>query len=68
MTLPSEPAVNVEISISYVPERGHIAIGIPGQELTTINDDPASVRGNPSLFAKLGCKLRDAGAPHPTWL
>jgi len=40
MTLPSEPAVNVEISISYVPESGHMAIGITGHKLTTINDDP----------------------------
>lgn len=68
MTLRPEKAVNLEISISYVPERGHIAICLPGEELTTINDDPDSVRGNPSLFEKLACKLRDAGAPHPTWI
>jgi hypothetical protein len=65
MAKSSGKTVSVEIGLWYDEERDHIAIRIPGHDLTSVKNDPASKRGNPSLFKKLGRVLRDAGAKHP---
>jgi len=61
----SDKTVNVEIGIWYDEERDHIAIRIPDHDLSSVNFDPVSKRGNPSLYKKLAAVLRDAGKPFP---
>lgn len=35
-------------------------------ELTSVNNNPSSKRGNPSLYKKLTAVLRDAGVKYPS--
>lgn len=61
-------SVYLDLGVWYDEEQGHIhltARNVDGFH-TTVNNDPASVRGHPNLFAKLAKCLREAGAPHPS--
>lgn len=55
----------VKIGIWYNEEDKSIHMSVEGHNLTSVNDNPKSRRGNPSLFKKLARVLRDAGAKHP---
>jgi hypothetical protein len=57
--------VNIEIGVWYDEKMDQIKLRIPGQDLTSVTNDPGSKRGNPSLYQKLGRVLRDKGAKHP---
>ena len=48
-------------------ETGHIHLTLPnsGWFHTTVNPDPASLRGHPNLFKKLARALKEAGVPSP---
>lgn len=47
-------------------ERIHITVRHNGiEEISTVNADPASKRGNPNLYYKLAKCLKAAAAPHP---
>ena len=46
-------------------EDGHIRLSIEGQGLTSVTDDPNSVRYHRTLFKKLSEVLRQAGAKAP---
>ncbi len=57
--------VNMAIGIWYNEESGHIHIQSSdfGGFISTVNRNPESVRGNPNLYNKLACCLKEAGAP-----
>lgn len=46
-------------------EDGHIRLSIEGQGLTSVTDDPNSVRYHRTLFDKLAKALRASGAKAP---
>lgn len=54
-----------KIGVWYRGDTGHIHLSIEGQGLSTVNDDPSSVRGHPHLYNKLAEVLRAAGAEAP---
>lgn len=65
----SEPgkSVYLDIGIWYDEKQRHIHItakGVKGFH-TTVTNNPASKRGHPNLFMKLGKCLEESGAPHP---
>jgi len=57
--------VSIEIGVWYDENMDQIKLRIPGQNLTSVTNDPESKRGNPSLYKKLGRILRDKGVKHP---
>lgn len=63
--MPEGKTVRIEIGVWYDEERGDIHIAQPGGFITTINDQPGSVRAHPHLFAHLARVLRDAGVSAP---
>ena len=65
MTERSGKTGQVTINLWFDEEAGDIHLSIPGQGLSTVNDDAESKRGNPHLFNKLAKVLRDQGKPHP---
>lgn len=54
-----------KIGVWYRADTGHIHLSIEGEGFSTVNCDPASVRGHPHLFNKLAEMLRAAGAEAP---
>lgn len=57
--------LNVGIWYDAKAECIHITLPNSGWFHTTVNDDPTSKRGHPSLFGKLTRALKEAGAPGP---
>ena len=57
-------AAELTIHAWYDEKQDVIKMRIAG-ELTSVNNDPASKRGNPSLYKKLAAELRDRGKPYP---
>lgn len=57
----------LEVGVWYNAETGHIHMTLPNSKWfhTTVNNDVASKRGHPNLFAKLARALKEAGAPGP---
>ena len=55
---------DVTIRVWYDEDQNVIKLRIAG-ELTSVNNDPESKRGNPSLYKKLAAVLRDAGEKYP---
>lgn len=57
----------LKIGAWFDQRTGHIHLTLPnsGWFHTTVNDDPASKRGHPNLYAKLARALREAGVPAP---
>ncbi|HET7576792.1 MAG TPA: hypothetical protein VFK19_09560 [Sphingomicrobium sp.] len=51
----------------FNPETGHIHLTLPHSKWfhSTVNPDPASVRGHPNLYNKLARALKEAGVPGP---
>jgi hypothetical protein len=56
---------DLNIHVWYDEDQDVIKMRIAG-ELTSVNNDPESKRGNPSLYKKLAGVLRDAGKAYPT--
>lgn len=56
---------DVTIRVWYDENQEVIKMRIAG-ELTSVNNDPDSKRGNPSLYKKLAAVLRDAGEEYPS--
>ena len=56
---------DVTLRIWYDDEQDVIKMRVAG-ELTSMNNNPASKRGNPSLYKKLAKVLRDAGEKYPS--
>lgn len=56
---------DVTIRVWYDENQDVIKMRIAG-ELTSVNNDPESKRGNPSLYKKLAAVLRDAGEKYPS--
>ena len=54
-----------KIGIWFDEKAGDIHLSIPGQGLSTVNANPASIRGHPHLFKKLAKVLKADGKPHP---
>jgi hypothetical protein len=57
--------VDLKVGVWYDKDEDVIKMDIPGHGLTSVNNDPESKRGNPSLYEKLARALRDAGVEHP---
>ena len=55
---------DLQIHIWYDEQQDVIKMRIAG-ELTSVNNDAASKRGNPSLYKKLAAVLRDQGKKYP---
>ncbi len=57
----------LNIGAWYDAKTGHIHLTLPRSDWfhTTVNDDEASKRGHPNLYAKLARALKDAGVPGP---
>jgi hypothetical protein len=55
---------DLQVHVWYDEEQDVIKMRIAG-ELTSVNNDPESKRGNPSLYKKLAQVLREAGKTHP---
>ncbi len=55
---------DLQIHVWYDEKQDVIKMRIAG-ELTSVNNDPASKRGNPSLYKKLAAVLRDNGKAFP---
>lgn len=55
---------DLQIHVWYDEDQDAIKVRINGR-LTSVNNDPASKRGNPSLYKKLAAALRNAGKQHP---
>jgi hypothetical protein len=55
---------DLKIHVWYDEDQDVIKMRVEG-ELTSVNDDPSSKRGNPSLYKLLARALRDAGKKHP---
>lgn len=60
-------AVGTDITarIWYDDAQDVIKMRVAG-ELTSVNNNPDSKRGNPSLYKKLAVVLRDAGEKYPS--
>lgn len=56
---------DVTVRIWYDDKQDVIKMRVAG-ELTSVNNDPESKRGNPSLYKKLAMVLRDAGEKYPS--
>ena len=56
---------DLQIHVWYDEDQDVIKMRIAG-ELTSVNNNPESARGNPSLYKKLAGALRDAGKKHPS--
>ncbi|HWI26881.1 MAG TPA: hypothetical protein VN668_07910 [Stellaceae bacterium] len=56
---------DLQIHVWYDEQQDVIKMRIAG-ELTSVNNDPESKRGNPSLYKKLAAVLRDQGKKHPS--
>jgi len=57
-----------KVSIWYNQSNEHIHMTVKHkgvEEISTINANPVSKRGNPNLYYKLAKCLRKADAPHP---
>ena len=65
MTERSGKTGQVTLGVWYDEQAGDIHLSIPGHDLSTVNGDAPSKRGNPHLFNKLAKVLRDQGKPHP---
>lgn len=62
----SDPVgTNLQVHVWYDEQQDVIKMRLAG-ELTSVNNNPASKRGNPSLYKKLATALRDAGKKHPS--
>ena len=58
--------VGTDLQIHVWADRGMDCIKMRiSRELTSVNNDPGSKRGNPSLYKKLARALRDAGKAYP---
>lgn len=57
--------VQLDVGIWYNEGSGHIHLAAKNAFVTTVNNDPVSVRGHPNLFGKLAKCLKEAGVPHP---
>jgi len=58
-------AEHLSIRAWYDEDQDVIKLGIKGQGLTSVSNDPTSARGNPSLYKKLAAALRAAGKKYP---
>ncbi|WP_298856937.1 hypothetical protein [uncultured Sulfitobacter sp.] len=56
---------DVTIRVWYDEDQDVIKMRIDG-ELTSVNNNPESKRGNPSMYKKLAGVLRDAGEKFPS--
>lgn len=56
---------DVTIRVWYDEDQDVIKMRIAG-DLTSVNNNPESVRGNSSLYKKLATVLRDAGEKYPS--
>lgn len=56
---------DLQVHVWYDEDQGVIKMRIAG-ELTSVNNDPDSKRGNPSLYKKLAAALRDDGKKYPS--
>lgn len=57
--------INLNVGVWYDKDTGEIKMEIPGEDLTSVKNDPKSKRGNPSLYTKLARALRTRGVEHP---
>ena len=60
-----------KVSIWYDQKDEHIHITVRHkgvEEISTVNANPASKRGNPNLYKTLAKCLQEAGAPYPLML
>lgn len=55
---------DITVRVWYDEEQDVIKMRVAG-ELTSVNNNPESKRGNPSLYKKLATVLRDAGEKYP---
>ena len=55
---------DLTIRVWYDEDQDVIKMRVAG-ELTSVNNDPESKRGNPSLYRKLAAALREAGEKYP---
>lgn len=55
---------DIMIRVWYDEDQDVIKMRVDG-ELTSVNNDPGSRRGNPSLYKKLAAILKDAGEKYP---
>jgi len=59
-------AVGTDLTIRVWYDEGQDVIKMRvGGKLTSVNNNPQSKRGNPSLYRKLAVALRDAGQKYP---
>lgn len=56
---------DLTIRVWYDEDQDVIKLRVAG-ELTSVNNNPESKRGNPSLYKKLAAVLRDAGEKFPS--
>lgn len=57
--------LNIGVWFDEDQGRIHMALPGPGGFVTTVNDNPDSLRGHPNLFMKLARALKEAGVPGP---
>lgn len=55
---------DLKVHVWYDEQQDVIKMRLAG-ELTSVNANPDSKRGNPSLYRKLATSLRDAGKKYP---
>jgi hypothetical protein len=55
---------DITVRIWYDEDQDCIKMRVAGK-LTSVNNNPESKRGNPSLYKKLTTALRDAGKNYP---
>ena len=56
---------DITIRVWYDEDQDVIKMRVAG-ELTSVNNNPDSKRGNPSLYRKLAATLKDAGETYPS--
>ncbi len=56
---------DLTVRVWYDEAQDVIKMRVAG-ELTSVNNNPSSKRGNPSLYKRLAAALRDAGEKYPS--
>ena len=62
--MPTTAGTDLQIHIWYDEAQDVIKMRVAG-DLTSVNNDPESKRGNPSLYKKFAAVLRDDGKKYP---
>lgn len=61
----SPKTARLDVGIWFNAKSGHIHISAKKSFISTVSNDPESLRYHPNLYRKLAKVLRDAGLPHP---